>query len=123
MNKSKAKGTRAETRVVRYLAALGLHAERRALSGSQDNGDIKVIASDTEMTVEVKAGKQTENPSRSQIEEWLRQTRTEAANASCSGALVVVRYRRSLDDAEVYIPEGDDVTFCYLDEFASKLAE
>ena len=122
MNKSKAKGTRAETRVVKYLTALGLHAERRALSGNQDNGDIKVVLNNTEITIEVKAGKQTENPSRSQIEEWLRQTRVEAINASCSGALVVVRYRRSLDDAEVYIPKDNDVIFCYLDEFASKLA-
>lgn len=121
MNKSKAKGTRAETRVVRYLATLGIKAERRALSGSNDNGDIKVIVGDKEYTLEVKAGKQTENPSRSQFQEWLNQTKTEATNARCSAALIIVRYRRALKDAEVYIPEGDKIIFYYLDEYANHI--
>lgn len=119
MNKSKAKGTRAETRVVKYLATLGIKAERRALSGSNDNGDIKVVVGDKEYTLEVKAGKQTENPSRSQFQEWLNQTKTEADNARCSAALVIVRYRRALKDAEVYIPEGNKIIFCYLDEYVN----
>lgn len=122
MNKSKAKGTRAETRVVRYLAALGIKAERRALSGSADNGDIKVTIGDKEYTLEVKAGKQTENPSRSQFQEWMTQTRIEATNARCSAALVIVRYRRALKDAEVYIPEEGRITFCYLDEYINYIS-
>src|SRR5690606_27104000 len=41
MSRSKDIGTRAETAVVRYLRANGFeHAERRALRGRQDAGDI-----------------------------------------------------------------------------------
>ena len=119
-NPSKKKGTAAETKVVNYLATFGIEAERRALSGNADKGDIKVNYKGNELTLEVKTGKQTENPSRTQIEEWLRQTEVEAANAQCSGALVVVRYRRAIKDAEVYIPGVYGSTFMYLDEFAKE---
>ncbi len=44
MSKSKQKGTAAETAVVKYLKANGFpKAERRALQGSLDKGDISGI--------------------------------------------------------------------------------
>lgn len=121
-NPSKKKGTAAETKVVRYLATFGIEAERRALAGSEDVGDIKMIWNKSEeFTLEVKAGKQTANPSRSQLEEWLRQAEVEGKNAGCRSALVIVRYRRAIEDADVYIPTAPCakwVQYMHLDEFA-----
>lgn len=123
-NPSKKKGTAAETKVVRYLTANGLSAERRALSGNKDNGDIKLIATDgTEYTLEVKAGKQTENYNRAQFEEWFRQAIEEGANSGCETALVIVRYRRSIEDAEVYRPSPCGIVRTYLDSFSKILSE
>jgi Holliday junction resolvase-like predicted endonuclease len=126
-NKSKAKGTRAETAVARYLVAHGWEAKRKALSGSKDCGDLAVLAPTglNWMTIEVKAGKQTANPSRSQIDEWLRQAWVEAQNSGEKLAiLVIVRYRRQLKDADVYIQyhDGDGYftrSHCFLDEYVN----
>lgn len=105
-NPSKAKGTRAETKVVRYLEAHGFTARRQALAGSDDQGDIEAYApgSDIKLIIEVKTGKQTAAPNRTQIVEWCRQAKVEATNAEGFPVLVVVRYRRELKDADVYIP-------------------
>ncbi len=119
MNRSKAKGTRAESQVVKYLAACGFAAERIALHGSKDQGDVKVSNQQGETFVlEVKAGQQTANPNRTQLTEWLRQAKEESNNSGLPCYLVVVRYRRSLKDAEVYIQKQNDTVFKYLDEFA-----
>lgn len=108
-NKNKAKGTRAESRVVKELQANGIEAERRALHGNKDEGDVLVTMPDGEKRIlEVKAGKMTYNPSRSQLNEWLDQTRIEEIYSGMRGALVVVRYRRSLKDADVYIQHRID---------------
>lgn len=121
-NKSKQKGTKAETNVVKFLEANGIKAERKALHGSNDLGDVHV-SGNIEMILEVKAGKQTENPNRTQIEEWMRQARTEGDNAELPVALVVVRYRRAIKDANVYYYDkvADYWVFMYLDEFIDKL--
>jgi Holliday junction resolvase len=104
-NPSKQKGTRAETKVVRYLQSCGFTARRQALAGSDDQGDIEAIApSGDKFIIEVKAGKQTAAPNRSQIESWCEQAMTEANNAGGKPALVIVRYNRSLWDADVYMP-------------------
>lgn len=123
-NKSKAKGTRAESAVVKYFRDHGIQAERRALTGSKDEGDIKIINKAGKIRiVEVKAGKQTQNPNRTQLEEWLRQARAEEFNSGISCALCVVRYNRKLIDADVYVqynlPGFDKPTreHLYLDEF------
>lgn len=124
-NPSKQKGTRAETAVVRFMQAAGWQAERKALSGSEDHGDIKCRGPHTAdwLTVEVKAGKQTANPNRSQLEEWLRQARVEAKNSNSTTAILcVVRYRRKIKDADVYLQycDGDGYftrSHMYLDEF------
>lgn len=124
-NPSKAKGTRAETAVVRFLAAHGWSAKRKALTGSKDHGDIEALAPKglAPVTIEVKAGKQTANPSRSQIDDWLMQSWIEAINSGEKLAvLVIVRYRRQLKDADVYIQYHDGDGFftrshCFLDEY------
>jgi len=61
------KGTQAETAVVRALRDAGfIHAERRALNGTQDRGDIAGIPG---LVIEVK------NQRRDRLSEWI----TEAA--------------------------------------------
>lgn len=129
-NRSKAKGTRAETAVVNYLNEHGIKAERRALSGSEDKGDIKlVLPNGTKGIAEVKTGQQTFNPNRTQLKFWKDQTMVEKMNASMAekdiefAILVVVRYRRKLEDADVWMQFFDNdgkEHWCheYLDNFA-----
>lgn len=58
MSKSRAKGTAMETRVVEYLRTKGFpYAERRALSGSQDKGDVSGVPG---VVIEVKNEKQVD---------------------------------------------------------------
>lgn len=126
-NPSKAKGTRAETRVSWFFDNHGLPCHRRALHGAADQGDLAMFLPDgTEVTVEVKAGKQTQNYSRSVVEEWRRQTLAESENSGCPAILVIVRYRRSFLDAEVWMPNsqwGGQVgwTMAYIDEFVREM--
>lgn len=117
-NPSKQKGTRAETNVVRYLNAHGVTAKRKALTGSKDEGDVAIDTVYGPMILEVKAGQQTANPSRSQMDEWFRQAKVEGLNAKEEWALVIVRYRRKIEDAEVWFAmlDGGKARF-YLDEF------
>lgn len=126
-NPSKAKGTRAETKVVRYLVDHGIHAERKALAGSTDKGDLRMLLKDgTEVTLEVKAGKQTSNYSRSMMSEWREQTLVESINSGCPAMLVIVRYRRAFADTEVWMPNNQwggqpGWTMVYLDDFVRKI--
>lgn len=114
-NPSKAKGTRAETAVVNYLRACGVEAHRKPLSGSKDLGDVDV---EDYCILEVKAGKMTANPNRGQLTEWWRQALAEGENANRPCALVVVRYRRAITDADVYVKCKGVKAHMYLDEFA-----
>lgn len=76
MNRSKQKGTAGETAVVQALVELGWpHAERRALSGIADKGDVAGVAG---VCIEVKAEKAYD------ISGWLKETETEKANANAS---------------------------------------
>jgi hypothetical protein len=103
-SKSKAIGTRAETKVARYLSDHGLPTRRKALAGSLDEGDLCMLLQDgTEVTVEVKAGKQTWNYNRTMLNEWLRQTEEEGKNSGCPAILVVVKYCRKFSDAEIWM--------------------
>lgn len=122
-NPSKAKGTRAETKVSRYLTERGIRTERKALAGSADEGDLRMMLPDgTEVALEVKAGKQTYNYSRSQLAEWQRQTSVESSNAGCPAMLVIVRYRRRFEDSEVWMPCKEwgscGWTMVHIDDFA-----
>lgn len=120
-NKNKAKGTRAETAVVKFLKDSGISAQRRALTGSKDCGDIEVHTKGYDFIMEIKAGKQTSNPSRTQLEEWLRQAKVESENSKMECYLCVVRYCRQIKDADVYLQyqNGKETVreHMYLDEF------
>ena len=111
MSKSKAIGTRGETTLVRFFESYGFKARRKALTGSKDEGDVELYWAprlSEPVCFEVKSGKQTANPSRAQLEEWLKQARVEAENSGQRCMLVVLRYRRRTKDADVYLQyEGD----------------
>lgn len=123
-NPRKAKGTRAETKVVRYLEDHGFVARRLALAGSNDPGDIEAYAPDStdKIIIEVKAGKQTAAPNRTQIEEWCRQAVVEGENSDAkSTVLVIVRHYRELKDADVYVPYNKSRVHWYLDDWVNHL--
>jgi hypothetical protein len=80
MSASRAKGTGAETAVVNYLRAQGWpHAERRALGGNQDRGDIAGVIG---TVIEVK------NCARMELAGWLDEALTEARNDGADYAVV-----------------------------------
>jgi hypothetical protein len=80
---SKNKGTMAETTVVRYLrSTYWPHAERRALAGGQDKGDITGTPG---LAWEVKAAKTICVPA------WLRETEVERENAKADHATLVIK--------------------------------
>ncbi|MFI6910141.1 hypothetical protein ACIBKY_53435 [Nonomuraea sp. NPDC050394] len=91
MGRPKDIGTAAETAVVRALWGLGFpHAERRALTGALDQGDITGTPG---ICWEVKGGQQTKAPSDEQIAAWMRETETERLNARADiGVLVLQRH-------------------------------
>ena len=71
MSASKAKGTAGETSVVRFLQANGYpHAERRALAGAQDRGDVAGIPG---LCIEVK------NAAAMKLAQWVDEAEREAA--------------------------------------------
>lgn len=128
-NPSKAKGTHAETKVKNYFIEHGLRCERKALAGSDDEGDLRLYLNDgTEVTVEVKTGKQTHNYNRARLNEWKRQTLAESFNSGCKSILVITRHYRRFDDTEVWFPneqwecDGMDFgwTMIYIDDFVKK---
>lgn len=135
MNKSKAKGTKAETKVLRFIRERSTFpVSRRALSGSNDQGDLLIqISQKTFVVVEVKTGKMTSNPNRNQLTEWMRQADIEAENSRKANlentylpALVVVRYNRKIQDADVYTPQHgsnnlSEPVHLWLDEFVERL--
>jgi hypothetical protein len=74
VNKSKAKGTAGETGIVKALIEAGwVHAERRALAGAEDRGDINIGG--FPVMIEAK------NCSAITIGAWLKEVAAEKANA------------------------------------------
>jgi Holliday junction resolvase len=124
VNKPKAKGTAAETRVVNYLLAAGVEARRIVLHGSKDEGDIFVEGWKGEHSsriLEVKAGKQTIKVSRAQLDDWIEEAETEGINAGGLIAyLVLAKHNASVKDYQVYkrVVWPARREFMYLDEFA-----
>ena len=91
MNPSKAKGTKAETAVVRYAQANGFpDAERLALHGTNDIGDIRLAPG---LILEVKAGKAAQGASLRQIDKWLAEAQREADNAHADMCALIVQRR------------------------------
>lgn len=85
MSKSKAKGTMAETAVVSFLRTVGFpHAERLALQGAKDRGDVTGIPG---IVVEVK------NEQTYLLSSWLQECRTEVANAKADFGFVAAKPR------------------------------
>jgi hypothetical protein len=94
--KSKAKGTAAEREVVRYLQNWWPAAERRALSGNKDKGDVAGIA---DLVVEVKAA------ATQQLAAWCRETWNEMENAGAhTCVLVVKRPHKNVARWDAYVP-------------------
>lgn len=90
-NLSKNKGTAAETAVVRFAWSKGFtYAERIALAGANDQGDI-VLMRDPKIIIEVKAGKSAQTASLGQISKWLDDTRRERDNANAKHGLLIIQ--------------------------------
>lgn len=100
--KSKAKGTGAERDVVKYLRSAGwTGAERRALSGNKDRGDIAGIPG---VCIEVKA------QARPEISKWARELDVEMVNAEADfGFLVVKRAYKPVSRWDVYMTPAQAV--------------
>lgn len=84
MSKARAKGTAAESMVVAFLRGLWPGAERRALSGAKDRGD---VAGTPGVCWEVKSAV------RLNIPEWLRETEAERINSSSDLGILVIKLK------------------------------
>lgn len=85
VNKPKQKGTAAESAVVSFLRTQGFpHAERLALSGSADRGDITGVPG---IVFEVKAVQEYA------FNGWLKEARVERDNAGADFGIVVAKPR------------------------------
>ena len=94
MSKQRAKGTAAETAVVKYLQANGFpHAERRALHGTADKGDITGCGP---VVFEVK------NHAKLDLAGWLKELEIEMTNANVDTGVVVAKKRGTTDPGEWY---------------------
>lgn len=101
-NRSKNRGTAWETAVVKYLRENGFPgAERRALSGSNDKGDITVcpgIIAECKDWADYGDG---------DVADWWKQTATERKNANAAiGLLVVKRAYRPTGMAWCWMQDG-----------------
>lgn len=89
MSRPKDIGTIAESAVVRYLKDHGWpHAERRALTGALDCGDITGTPG---ICWEVKGGKTAEQASDGLIRDWLDETETERGHAGADIGILVTK--------------------------------
>ena len=90
-------GTRAESAVVKYLAANGwTNCERRALHGNVDLGDVTGTPG---LVWEVKGGEAAKTASDNQIAAWFQEAQQEAVNAGARyGFLIVARRRKNVRD-------------------------
>lgn len=86
MSAARQKGTLAETALVKFLARHGFpHAERRALHGTDDKGDITGTVG---LAWEVKNHKSYHFP------QWMKETEIEALNAKADYGILVVKPNR-----------------------------
>jgi hypothetical protein len=94
MSKQRQKGTRAETAVVGYLKEHGFpYAERRALHGVNDKGDITGCGP---VVFEVK------DHAKLTLAEWVKELEEEIRNAEADTGCVVAKKRGTLDVGEWY---------------------
>jgi hypothetical protein len=91
VNKPKAIGTATETAVVRYLQAHGFpQAERRALRGIEDAGDVTGCPG---LCIEVKGGEAAKSASDLLVADWLEETEKERVNAGADVGVLVLQRR------------------------------
>ncbi|WP_327719862.1 hypothetical protein OG381_34305 [Streptomyces sp. NBC_00490] len=96
MSASKQKGTAAETAVVRFLQHWWPDAERRALSGNKDKGDVAGVPG---VAVEIKAA------ARLALAKWQRETLDEQENAGALRCVLVVkRPYKPVAQWDAYLP-------------------
>lgn len=94
MSKQRQKGTLHETNVVAFLRDNGFpYAERRALNGQFDKGDITGCGP---LVFECKNHKELA------FAEWLRETEVERVNANADFGIVVAKRRGVWDAGESY---------------------
>jgi hypothetical protein len=107
-NPSKRKGTKFESEVCEYLRLRGFEVERRALTGTQDKGDIAGIPG---WIIECK------NQNSSNWAEWMDETEAERRHAGANYGLLVVRRRmKSIERAYAVLPLRDAVEAIMADE-------
>jgi hypothetical protein len=91
VNRSKSIGTYAETAVARAARARGFPAaDRRALHGSADIGDVLLCPG---VVVEVKGGEAARRASDLDVQRWLDQTARERDNGAAAVGFLVVQRR------------------------------
>ena len=95
MNRSKIKGTRAETAIVEYLRTNGFpHAERRAMVGALDRGDITGIPG---IAIESKDCVQQS------LAGWLDEATTERANDKADYGFVWFKRRGKISPGSWFV--------------------
>lgn len=110
-NRSRDVGTWTAEQVVRYLQPNGFpFAERRALHGNVDKGDIVGLVG---LCVEVKGGKAAEQSSPADLEAWQQQTLTETRNAHADVGVLITK-RKAVGATRV----GDWWAWLYLPHLA-----
>ena len=88
-NRSKQVGTKAESAVVRAAQTRGFFgAERRALRGRNDVGDVLLCPG---VVVQVKGGDMARKASDALVSKWLEQTEQQRRNANAAHAFLVVQ--------------------------------
>ncbi len=94
MSKQRAKGTAAETSVVKFLKEHGfMYAERRALHGTNDKGDITGCGP---VVFEVKNHKSLD------LAGWLKELEEEVINADADLGVVVAKKRGTTNAGDWY---------------------
>jgi hypothetical protein len=94
MSKSRAKGTAWESTIVDYLRANGApHAERRALGGVKDRGDVAGLPG---VVVEAKSA------ARIDLSGWLTEAEAERANDHADLAVVWIKRRGKTSPGQAY---------------------
>jgi hypothetical protein len=95
MNRSKIKGTRWETAIVDYLISIGvIHAERRALNGTQDRGDVAGIPG---VVIEAKNARALD------LAGWVTEAEAERVNAGAAHAAVWHKRRGKSSPGDGYV--------------------
>lgn len=105
MSRERARGTAWESAIVAFLQSAGFgYAERRALSGARDKGDITGLPG---VVIEAK------NESRTDLSGWLNEAHTERGNAGADIGVVWFKRRGKASAADGYVLM-DGATFAAL---------